>query len=103
MTCWCGKMFCGTLNLYLREGERQESDTEQQFLSWACLMRYVRAKAAESKHGGRCPECVGVGIIADGTKTGKYCACETGRDLERVQRRMRIVGDEPRENTWEAK
>jgi hypothetical protein len=102
MTCWCGKMFCGRLCLTLSEtipvsdpGGEPGEGSEFTFGSWVCLMRYAREKANESKFGGRCPKCVSVGILPD----GKYCECEIGRDLERVQRRNRIVGDEPMEPT----
>ena len=39
----------------------------------------------------RCPNCQGVGYIAE---TGEYCQCQLGRDLRRVEERSKQTNEE---------
>ena len=39
----------------------------------------------------RCPNCQGVGYIAE---TGEYCSCQLGRDLRRVEERSKQTNEE---------
>ena len=56
----------------------------------AAIQRHLDANPAPAPPT-RCPNCQGVGYIAE---TGEYCSCQLGRDLRRVEERSKQTNEE---------